>query len=59
MRKTKSILLGKTSKGLLFRDKIDGKIEPPEFKFLRKKSTPEDAVCWDWLTKEDKDIVNF
>ena len=59
MRKTKNILLGKTSEGLLLRDEIDGKIEPAEFEFLRKISTPEDAGYWDWLAKEDIDIVNF
>ncbi|CAK8696283.1 unnamed protein product [Clavelina lepadiformis] len=42
----------------VFRDKIDGKIEQAEFKFWDKKSTSEDAVYWDWPTKEDIDIVN-
>ncbi|CAK8682599.1 unnamed protein product [Clavelina lepadiformis] len=42
----------------VFRDEVDGKIEQAEFKFWDKKSTSEDAVYWDWPTKEDIDIVN-
>ncbi|CAK8687365.1 unnamed protein product [Clavelina lepadiformis] len=38
-------------------DEVDGKIEQAEFKFWDKKSTSEDAVYWDWQTKEDIDIV--
>ncbi|CAK8673017.1 unnamed protein product [Clavelina lepadiformis] len=39
------------------KDEVDGKIEQAEFKFWDKKSTSEDAVYWDWQTKEDIDIV--
>ncbi|CAK8690745.1 unnamed protein product [Clavelina lepadiformis] len=53
--KPKTYYWGKLLK--VFRDEVDGKIEQAEFKFWDKKSTSEDAVYWDWQTKEDIDIV--
>ncbi|CAK8688497.1 unnamed protein product [Clavelina lepadiformis] len=53
--KPKTYYWGKLLK--VFRDEVDGKIEQVEFKFWDKKSTSEDAVYWDWQTKEDIDTV--
>lgn len=53
--KPKTYYWGKLLK--VFRDEVDGKIQQAEFQFLHKKSTSEDAVYWDWPTKEDIDIV--
>ncbi|CAK8681959.1 unnamed protein product [Clavelina lepadiformis] len=54
-RRTIKLEINKNQVG---KDEVDGKIEQAEFKFWDKKSTSEDAVYWDWPTKDEIDIVN-